>query len=311
MSEMIPYQMPFQAMGGGCEVQLFAATQQQAESAASAAIGEVQRIEHKYSRYRDDSIISRINNAAGNGEWIACDQETDWLFDYADALFRSSEGLFDITSGVLRRAWDFKQARIPAQAQLKRLCALIDWPCVLRENGRIQLPVAGMQVDFGGFGKEYAADRAAEVLAEHGIEHGYVNLGGDFAVLGPRPNGAPWMIGIRDPRNARAIIAKLEMYEGGLATSGDYEKFVEIDGEIYCHILNPQTGMPVRHWRSVSVVATSCLVAGSTSSLMMLMQEDAPLLAEQAGFMCLAVDSEGNLHQFNNEAETATSAPAS
>ena len=102
-----------------------------------------------------------------------------------------------------------------------------------------------MEIDFGGIGKEYAADRVATICLEHGLRHGLVNLGGDIRAIGPQADGTPWRVGIRHPRVQDAAIAGFDLAAGALATSGDYERYFEIDGKRYCHILNPTTGMPV------------------------------------------------------------------
>lgn len=291
------YRFEFKAMGGGCEILLCARDEDAARAAAEVAVGEVRRIEQKYSRYRADSIVSQINQAAGTGLWTDCDPETQWLLDYADTLYRDSGGLFDITSGVLRRAWDFQAGIVPEDADLERLLPLIGWSRVEREGTRARLPRAGMELDFGGFGKEYASDSAAASLTKIGIRHGYVNLGGDIRVVGPQPDGQAWRIAIQDPRQRDRIVASIPVQQGGLATSGDYEKFFERDGQRYCHILNPHTGKPVTHWRSVSILAPLAIVAGSYSTIAMLKGEAAPAWLEQAGFPYLAIAHDGQLRQ--------------
>ncbi len=200
--------VPFDAMASACEVRLAGVDPARAEQLAQAAIDEVRRIETSYSRYRADSVISRINRAAGAG-WVEVDAETDALLDYAASVHAASGGLFDITSGVLRRVWDFRQARLPDPEQLKAVLALIGWDKVERAPGRVRLALAGMELDFGGFGKEYAADRAAAVLAARGVRSGYVNLGGDLRVIGPQADGSAWQIGIQDPRQPDAVIATI------------------------------------------------------------------------------------------------------
>jgi thiamine biosynthesis lipoprotein len=231
---MHSFSVCFGAMASQCEVQLAARDEVQAQQLAAPAIAEVRRIESAFSRYREDSIVSRINRAAGQG-WTEIDAETEALFNYADALHTSSGGLFDITSGVLRRAWDFRQPRLPEAGQLASLCALIGWSRVERAPGRIRLPQAGMEIDFGGFGKEYAADRAAALL---GSRCGYVNLGGDLRVMGPQLDGSPWQIGIQHPRKDGEVVATIAIASGALATSGDYERYFELDGRRYCHLLD-------------------------------------------------------------------------
>lgn len=284
----------FQAMGGHCEIQLAAPSSDIANKNAQLAIDEVHRIESKYSRYRPDSFISRINDAAGSGNHIICDDETKWLLDYADTLFKSSDGLFDITSGVLRQAWDFKEKKIPSDEKLKSVLGLIGWQRVEREENSIHLPVAGMEIDFGGFGKEYATDRAAELLSSAGVRHAYVNLGGDIRAMGGQPDGKPWVIGIKDPRKTNSIIATFPIESGALATSGDYEKYFEKDGHRYCHILNPFTGRPVNYWQTVSVVAPLAIAAGSYSTIAMLKEAAGTVFLDNMGFQYFCIDQAGH-----------------
>ncbi len=288
--------LPFAAMASACEIHLEGAgTVVSLRGAALSAVAEVQRIEAKYSRYRADSILSRINAAAGTGRPLPVDSETAGLLDFAASLFQSSGGLFDITSGVLRRAWDFRCGRLPGEAALQALLPLIGWPQVRWADGCVSLPRPGMEIDFGGFGKEYAADRAATALMEAGHRHGWVNLGGDIRVLGPRADGQPWRFGIRHPRQDRATIATVELVSGALATSGDYERFLELDGKRYCHILNPLTGWPVQTWQSISATAPACVAAGALTTIAMLKGLAAPafLADQQASY--LAVDATGRL----------------
>lgn len=289
-----PFRFEFSAMGSPCEFLLSCSDQKTAENAAKQGILEVRRIEQKYSRYRMDTVTSRINQAAGSGEWISLDEETEWLINFADTLYKNSEGLFDITSGVLRRVWDFKKSIVPSQAQIDEILPLVGWQQVESGNGRLRLPVPGMELDFGGFGKEYAADAAASCVQKLGISHGYVNLGGDVRVIGPQPDDSAWRIAIQNPRNHEEIVATIPVFQGGLTTSGDYEKYFELNGERYCHILNPKTGMPVRYWRSVSVVAPLAIVAGGCSTIAMLLESKGEQWLKNSGFSYLAISFDGN-----------------
>lgn len=270
MSEhLCRFHFSFTAMASPCELQLYAASAAEAEHAADAAIAEVQRIEHKYSRYRDDSVLSQLNGAAGSGP-VDVDPETAALLDYADTAWRESNGLFDISSGVLREAWDFKSGRLPSTAAVSDCLARLGWQKLRWSSPSLQLPV-GMQLDFGGFGKEYAADRAAECCLQRGIAHGLVDLGGDIRLIGPHPDGSPWHIGIRDPRDPERALAVLPLSQGALASSGDYERYMVVDGQRYSHILDPRNGWPVvAPMRSVSVVAPLCLLAGTGATVAML-----------------------------------------
>jgi len=253
----------------------------------------VRRIEAKYSRYRDDSVTALINAAAGRRP-VRIDVETAALLDYADVCYRLSEGAFDLTSGVLRRAWDFHRvpARLPTNAEIAALLGLIGWSRVERTGDTVYLPEPGMELDFGGIGKEYAADRAATLCGQHGIAHGLVNLGGDVRVIGPQPGNVPWRIGIRDPRDAGAI-GIVALSEGALATSGDYERCIEVDGLRYGHILDARTGMPAAAFRSVSVHAGVCSVAGTCATIAMLQGDAAPAFLAAQGVDYLAIDGAG------------------
>jgi thiamine biosynthesis lipoprotein len=294
----------FGAMGSDCDVNIAGRVSEgHARNAAQAAIAEVKRIEAKYSRYRPDSVVAEINANAGRQVAVKVDDETAELLAYADRLYQMSEGLFDVTSGVLSRAWDFRAARVPSEAALSSLRQCVGWTNArfIRERGgasTFELLRAGMEVDFGGFGKEYAADRAAVLLREHGIRHGFVNLGGDIRLVGPRPDGAPWHMAIRHPREDDKALATIDLAGGALATSGDYERyFIGPGGERYCHVLNPRTGWPVQHWRSISVVAPLCLAAGSICTIAMLRGEQALEFLEREAADFLAVDAKGNVHR--------------
>ena len=287
----------FEAMASACEVRVAGASPRQLRAAAQAAIDEVRRIEFKYSRYRADSIVSRINASAGSDALLEVDGETAHLLGFAAQLFESSDGLFDITSGVLRKAWDFRAGRVPEADAVNALLGLVGWQNVVWTGRTLTLTQPGMEIDFGGFGKEYAADRAQAVLADRGLRHGYVNLGGDIRVLGAQPDGTPWRIGIQHPRDADRLIASLDVSEGALATSGDYERFFEHGSRRYCHILDPRTGWPVDAWRSISVFAPVCVAAGAMSTIAMLKRGAALEFLREQGAAFLAIDAQGQRFQ--------------
>jgi thiamine biosynthesis lipoprotein len=215
-----------------------------------------------------------------------------------------SDGLFDITSGVLRQAWDFRAARLPEPAKLQSTLEKVGWNKVERSGSTVRLTQPGMELDFGGFGKEYAADRAAAVLHRHGIAHALVNLGGDLHALGaralPELQDTAWQIEIQHPRPDTAIgkssLAVLALQQGGLATSGDYERFFIQNGKRYCHVLNPHTGWPVTHWQSVSVLAANTTTAGALTTIAMLKQTDALDWLSTQGVRYLAVQHDGQVH---------------
>lgn len=288
---------PFRAMSSDGEIRLTACDAAAARIAVQRALIEIGRIEQKYSRYRPDSVLSRINAAAGSTA-LAVDDETAGLLQFAAQLHAQSGGLFDISSGVLRQAWDFKAARLPAAETLAALQQRVGWAQVEWDGRSIRLPQAGMELDFGGFGKEYAVDRAATLLLEAGLTRGFVNLGGDIRVLGPQADGGAWLFGIQHPRCPAGTIASVPLSEGALTTSGDYERYFELDGRRYCHILDPFTGWPVTHWQSVSVSGPLCLAAGAVSTIAMLKGAAALAYLQAQAVDYFAVDSAGELHVY-------------
>lgn len=290
--------VPLQAFNVSCELVLAAADDAAAMRQAAAAIAELRRIEARYDPANANGVLARINAAAG-GEALPCDDETGLLLDQADALHRSSGGLFDATAGVLHRAWNYAVADLPARSELAALLPLIGWHRVERSTApqrQVRLPQAGMALDFGGFLKEYAADAAAAVLRLAGARHGYIDLGGDLRAIGPRPDGSPWLIAIPDPRCPQRTAATVALSEGGLATSGDARRFIEVGGRRYGNVLDPRTGWPISAWRSVSVQASSALRAGGAALQAVLRQGDGRRYLETTGLPYVAITHDGRLH---------------
>jgi thiamine biosynthesis lipoprotein len=289
-------QLAFKAMGSPCQLHLFADSEARFQEIAQAALAEVARLERKYSRYREDSLACRINACAGDPDGIDLDDETASLLDYAALAWTQSGGLFDISSGVLRRAWNFRSGRLPAREEIAALRPLVGWDKLRWRRPHLTLPLAGMQLDFGGYVKEYAADRVAALCRELGLRHGLVDLGGDLAVIGPHPDGSPWRVGIRHPRAPEGAIASLALCSGGIATSGDYERCLLVAGRRYSHLLNPKTGWPVRGLASVTVAATHCLIAGTASTVAMLKgRRGGAAWLDRLGLPSLRVDAQGKL----------------
>lgn len=293
---MRPFRRAFRAMGSPCQVQLYGESEVDVEAAARAALAEVERLEGKYSRYRDDSVVTAINRSAGDPAGICVDSETTALLDYAETAHAQSGGLFDVTSGILRRAWNHKSGRIPGQEEIAPLLERVGWRKVRWRRPRLVLPLSGMELDFGGYVKEYAADRVAELCRRRGVRFGMVDLGGDIAVVGPHPDGSPWRIGTRDPANPEHALTSLSLEQGAVATSGDYERFILHEGKRYSHILDPRTGWPVDGMASVSVAASHCLLAGTVSTIAMLKgTRDGVRWLEEVGLPHVRVGADGRV----------------
>ena len=270
-ASIVVYRHRFSSMGCPAELVLYAADAVYAANAIARAESEVHRLDRKYSHYRNDSGLAQILVLAARAQGVRVDGETAALLNYAATLYRESAGLFDITAGHLTALWD-RVETIPHSRHIAAALALTGWHRADWDGITLRVP-RGMRLNLGGMVKEYAADRAALLLKSAGIESGYVDLGGDLHVLGPHPDGRAWRVGVRNPRGTGAIAA-LTIMRGGLATSGDYERCLEVDGQRFGHIINPFTGWPVKGLASVSVVAPSCLLAGAISTLAMLHGRD-------------------------------------
>jgi FAD:protein FMN transferase len=255
------YRFEFHALGSSCGVQLYAPSVDAAGQLAAVVRSESERIERKFSRYDPQSIVSLMNCNAG-AEWVDIDQETEALLRFAHDVYEKSDGLFDITSGVLRKVWDFRSGRLPSEHEVRALLPLVNARALRVEPGRARLAQPGMEIDLGGFGKEYAVDRCAALLQGLECKHALINFGGDLFALGPHANGVPWTVGISHPRRRNRVAHTLGLSSGALATSGDYERFMLVGGIRYCHLLSTRTGWPVPEFGSVTVMAESCLVAG-------------------------------------------------
>jgi thiamine biosynthesis lipoprotein len=253
------------------------------------AAQEAWRIEAKFSRYRNDGVVHRINHAGGRP--VDVDDETARLLDFAAECYELSDGMFDITSGVLRRAWRFDGSdRLPAAEQIAACLPFVGWDKVRWTPPTFTLP-EGMEIDLGGIGKEYAVDRTLELLTRDTDAPLLVNFGGDLAVSGPRRGDLPWRVGVESLDRAAANTARdLELSRGALATSGDAKRFLWKDGVRYPHVLNPKTGWPVLGApRSVTVLAGACTEAGLLATLALLQGENAEafLAAQGARHWCL------------------------
>ena len=244
------------------------ASREDAARVLTSVRDEALRIEAKFSRYRADNVVHAINTAAGRP--VTVDDETARLIDYAAQLFQLSEGKFDITSGVLRRIWRFDGSdRVPSPEQIENSRRLVGWRRVRWQRPMITL-APGMEIDLGGIGKEYAVDRAGTLVASL-TERCLLNFGGDLRALGPHANGRPWQVGIEAVHQPSTASRVIDVYRGGVATSGDSRRYLLKDGRRYGHILDPTTGEPVRDApRSVTVVADTCTLAGMLATLAML-----------------------------------------
>lgn len=272
----------FSAMASPCEVQVDSPDPVLAAHLGQIAEAEAKRIETKYSRYRDDSVVTKINTS--HGKPVTLDDETAALLDYADSCYKLSNGLFDVTSGVLRRIWKFDGSdNVPDKCQVAEILPFIGWNKVTWRRPELILP-EGMEIDFGGLGKEYAVDSAVLKIMQVSDAPVLVNFGGDLRVSGPRAGNQRWRVAIESVDGETVSTARLEIATGALTTSGDARRFLLKNGVRYSHILDPRTGWPVKDPpRSVTVAAPTCMEAGVISTLAMLQGKKAEKFLKREG----------------------------
>jgi thiamine biosynthesis lipoprotein len=258
----------FNAMASPCEVHVADADHETAERVFQAVREEAQRIERKYSRYLSGNVVDRINTASGAS--VVVDDETAGLLTYASRLFELSGGLFDITSGVLRKVWRFDgPGRLPSRSAVRKAMRHVGWQRVKWQPPKFTLE-AGMEIDFGGIGKEYAVDRAG-ALAREIWPHCLLNFGGDLLASGLGIDRGGWTVGVEGLCAANLPAKSIRLTLGALATSGDARRYLLDGGKRYGHILDPRTGWPVEGApRSVTVAAPTCTQAGMLATFAML-----------------------------------------
>jgi len=271
------HSIQFNAMASPCEVIVQTKDKALALKIGNVVTKEVWRIEDKFNRYDKDSLCSLINTNAGKA--VGIDEETFQLLTFADQCYQLSDGLFDISSGVLRKVWRFQSRnnhhiKFPSQTLINTVFPYVGWHKIHFDRQKITL-AKGMEIDFGGIGKEYAVDRSIILVKQLTHQPILVNLGGDLAVTGPRDNNQTWQVAIENPdidshlnNNADMIVA---LQSGALATSGNAKRYLIENGIRYGHILNAKTGWPItKAPRSITVVAPQCIQAGILATLALL-----------------------------------------
>ncbi len=265
-------------MGTQVEIIARGADDKQLEQAASKGFGEIERLDFKLSKYRPDSMLSRINRQAGISP-VKVDDEMMMLLEKSLQVCRESQGAFDPTILPMLSVWKIGDANPspPGDAEVKEKLKLVGCGKIVldQDHQTVFLPEPGMGIDLGGIAKGYAADRAAGVLKENGVKSGLVNAGGDLTVFGVTGKGIA--IGIQHPRYREKIIGKVYLKRGAIATSGDYERFYIFNGVRYSHIIDPRTGYPVQREASVSVKADTGLIADAWATALFVLGREAGL----------------------------------
>lgn len=253
-------------------VMRFTAYGPKSEEAVDAAIREIQRLDALLSVGSASGEVSRMNGADG-GE-VEVSEDTACLLTAALELYRETGGLFDCTVYPLVRLWGFptREYHVPTDEELAGVLPLVD-ASRIRFDGRSVSLGEGQQIDFGGIAKGYASQRVMEIFREFGVSSGMVSLGGNIQVLGGKPDGSDWRIGVQDPAGAQGdTLAVIPVRDRAVVTSGGYERFFVEDGRTYIHILNPSTGYPAdTGLSSVTVVAEDGMRADGLSTALFMM----------------------------------------
>lgn len=262
------YQQESYVFGTRVEVLVYGEDGDKAREASAAVLREFDRLHHKLHAWQP-SELTRLNQALAAGETVAVDGEFAAILADAKRIATSSEELFNPAIGRLIGLWGFQSDEfkplLPSQDEVARLVgAGPTMADLFIDGGRVGSRNRATQLDLGGYAKGYALDRAAAILRELGVRNALINVGGNIMALGDK-GGQPWRVGIQDPRGP-APIATLQLRDGeAIGTSGDYQRYFELDGLRYCHILDPRTGRPATGTRAVTVLVTPRPGAGALS----------------------------------------------
>ena len=260
-----------------CEISCYDADKAKAVAAIDAAFKEMERIERVFSKFDENSEVSKINRSAGM-EKVDVSGEVFGLTERSIYYSRISGGTFDITVGPLMEIWGFvrENKSLPDRGVIDNALKHVGYKNIELDSGELSVRFLdkGVKIDFGGIAKGYAVDRAKDVLASKGIKNGLINLGGNIFALGHAPGKESWNIGVEDPRNKGKLLHTFEVIDKGISTSGNYERFFEIGGKRYSHIINPITGEPCQGIISVTVISDSAEKADALSTAIFVMGEE-------------------------------------
>lgn len=285
-------------MGTSVRVELFAPSHGAGQAAIDAVMAEMHRIDRTMSPHRPDSELSILNREAARRA-VPLSSEMARLVSRAIEFSQLSAGAFDITYAAVGRLYDYRAGVKPSDEALAAARANVGWRHLVldREQRTLRYAREGVCIDLGGFAKGHAVDNSVAILRRHGIRHATVAAGGDSHVMGER-GGRPWSIGIRDPRRAGAVVAVLPLEDTSISTSGDYERYFEIDGVRHHHVLDPKTGRSPSAVRSVTILAADGLTTEALSKCLFVMGLEAGmrLVESQPGVDAVVVDACGVLH---------------
>ena len=293
-------------MGNRFEFSVTANDEWWAEARMTEAIDEVRRIEKLFTTYDDSSQVNQVNQNAGIRP-VKVDREVLDLINRSKKISALTQGAFDISYGSIdKRLWNFDSTMtsLPDQETARRGVRLINYRNIITDNEKctVFLKEKGMRIGFGGIGKGYAAEKAKRLLQEKGVKSGIVNAAGDLSAWGNQPNGKPWTIGIAAPDSQRLPFSYLNITDTSVATSGNYEKFVVINGKRYSHTIDPRTGLPVAGIKSVTVICPNAEIADAIATPIMIMgtRVGLDMVNQMKGIECILIDDQDRIHASKN-----------
>jgi len=277
-----------------------------ADQRIADAVEEIKRIEKLFTTFDESSQTNLINRNAGIAP-VKVDREMYDLIERSKKISALTQGAFDITYGSIdKRLWNFDKTMtsLPDPQTAKQLVRLINYRNVIldEKNCSVFLKEKGMRIGFGGIGKGYAAEKAKTLLQQKGVKSGIINAAGDLTAWGHQPNGKPWTIGIADPNTTKQAFSFLEITNTSIATSGNYEKFILIDGKKYSHTIDPKTGLPVRGIKSVTIICPNAEIADAMATPVMIMgiKTGLDMLNQMKGVAGIIIDDNDKIYTTKN-----------
>ena len=277
-----------------------------AESNIDKAVDEIRRIENLLTTFSENSQTFRINQNAGIMP-VDVDSEVFSLIERAGRISQLTDGAFDLSYGSLDKSlWNFDKTMksLPDEETAKNNVRLINFKNIILDKTKqtVFLKEKGMRIGFGGIGKGYAADQAAQLLKKQGVESGIVNASGDLITWGNQPNGHPWTISLAHPDLPNQAFSELNISNLAVATSGNYEKFVIIDGKKYSHTINPKSGLPISGIKSVSIICPIAELADALATPVTILgvEKGLDLINKMKNVACVIIDDHNNVYKSEN-----------
>lgn len=292
-------------MGSGFEFTVVAENSTEANSFIDVAVGEITRIEKLISSWDENSQTSAINKFAGIKP-VKVNVELFELIERSIAISSLTDGAFDISYASIDKIWKFDGTMklMPSAEEIKNSVTKVGYRNIVldKEKHTVFLSLVGMKIGFGAIGKGYAADKAKQLLISKGVSAGIINASGDMNTWGKQINGTDWTVAIINPLNKKQVFASLPISNGAVVTSGDYEKYVEFNGERFSHIINPRTGYPSTGLISVTVFAPKAELADALATSVFVMGVEAGLdrINQLPKVECIIIDDKGNIWKSKN-----------